>query len=393
MRIILVYFFSFLFILISFGVMILTKSYQRSLTDEYNVDSCPSTSVTQDQALKDYLNPKGERAGFMHCYCLQQYNSLSYKVRDIEFSDGGTYWSSWYTSYVSSIVLSYILAFTMQFINVIVKTILRLASVLEKRADKTEIVISNTFKMFMTQILNSAIVLLIVNMNLGFMPSWFPIFAGDYADFTTKWYSDVGATIMIFMMFSIVTPHFANLFLHFIRFTRRCLDRGWTCNKKRTRKIFQTDYESLYLGPEYLIEFRYSNMITMIFLALMFGAGMPILYFFASWIFLITYWIDKLTLLRIYRKPPCYGVEVMKFSRDILTVAIILHFGFAFWMYSNQLVFDSYKDNLFNFGVRSIDDISTDSYSWLRFDQKINQYHTFAYALGFGLFIIIFALK
>ena len=114
----------------------------------------------------------------------------------------------------------------MQFINVIVKTVLRLASVLEKRVDKTDIVISNTFKMFMTQLLNSAIVLLIVNMHIGFMPSWFPIFAGDFSDFASKWYADVGATIMIFMLFSIVTPHFANFFLHLIRLAIRCMDRG-----------------------------------------------------------------------------------------------------------------------------------------------------------------------
>ena len=174
-----------------------------------------------DMALKDYLNPKGERNGFMFCYCLQQYNDMGTSVKDIVFTDGGTYCSSWYNDYMSTLALVYILAFTMQIINVIVKTILRLASKLEKRVNKADEVISNIFKMSLTQIINTAILLLVVNMKVSFLPSWFPVFAGDYNDFTTGWYADVGATIMIMMLFSIVTPHIANFFLHFVRFIRR----------------------------------------------------------------------------------------------------------------------------------------------------------------------------
>ena len=356
-RISIVYLFSLLLIIISFAVMIITKNYQRELNDEYNTSSCSST-VTMDQALQDYLNTKGERAGFMFCYCQQQYNDMGYSVKDIVFTNGETYWSTWYTDYVSAILLVYVLAFTMQIINVVVKTILRLASKLEKRENKHEEVISNIFKMSLTQLINSAILLLIVNMKLEFMPTWFPVFAGDYNDFSASWYTYVGSTIMIMMLFSIITPHIANFFLHFVRFTIRWFDRGWTRDVKRTKKIFQIDYETLYLGPEYLIEFRYSNMIVMVYLALLFGGGMPILYFFAAWIFCVTYWIDKITLLRIYRKPPRFGIEVIRFARNMLIVGVILHFGFNFWMYSNSLVFNSYSDNLFKFGTQTIDSIS-----------------------------------
>lgn len=309
------------------------------------------------------------------------------------FTDNGTYCSSWYTDYLSAITLIYVLAFTMQFINVIVKTILRLASKLEKRQNKADEVISNIFKMSLTQIINTVVILLIVNMKVSFMPSWFPVFAGDYEDFSTSWYTDVGATIMIMMLFSIVTPHFANFLLHFVRFVRRCYDRKCTCNKRKTRKIFQTDYESLYLGPEYLIEFRYSNMVAMVYLALLFGGGMPILYFFAACIFAVTYWVDKLTLFRVYRQPPRLGIEPIRFARNLLMLGVVLHFGFSFWMYSNSLVFGSYSQNLLKFGTQTIDSIANESYSWLRVDHKINQYHTFAYAVVFGCFVVAFVLR
>ena len=391
-RVLIVYLFSSALILISFAVMLITKNYQRELNDTYNVSSCSST-VTMDMALKDYLNPKGERNGFMFCYCLQQYNDMGTSVKDIVFTDNGTYCSSWYTDYMSTLALVYILAFTMQIINVIVKTILRLASKLEKRVNKADEVISNIFKMSLTQIINTAILLLVVNMKVSFLPSWFPVFAGGYNDFTTSWYSDVGATIMIMMLFSIVTPHIANFFLHFVRFVRRWFDRKWTWNKRQTRKLFQIDYESLYLGPEYLIEFRYSNMIAMVYLTLLFGAGMPILYFFAACIFFVVYWVDKVTLFKIYRQPPRLGIEVIRFVRNLLMPGIVLHFGFTFWMFSNSLIFGSYSQNMLSLGAQTIDSIANEDYSWLRVDHKINQYHTFIYAIAFGSFIVAFVLR
>lgn len=155
--------------------------------------------------------------------------------------------------------------------NVGVKLLLRIVSKFEKRETKTEEVISNTIKMFVTQLVNSAILLLIVNSNIGFIPSWFPFFGGDYNDFANTWYLDVGATILFMMLLSIFTPHFANFCFHLLNWAKRCYDRGCRNDPRRTRKVFQVDYETLYMGPVYLLEYRYSNMLTMIFIALIFG--------------------------------------------------------------------------------------------------------------------------
>jgi len=131
-------------------------------------------------------------------------------VRNLRFSDGKKHCNQWYTDYVGAIILIYILAMVMQNMNVMIKVVLRMVSKFEKREDKTEEVISNTFKMFVIQLANTAILLLIVNAKLGFIPSWFPFFGGQYDDFTTDWYSDVGTTLMITMFFAIFSPHMAN---------------------------------------------------------------------------------------------------------------------------------------------------------------------------------------
>jgi succinate dehydrogenase hydrophobic anchor subunit len=111
-------------------------------------------------------------------------------------------------------------------INVAIKVLLRFASKLERRHDKTDEVISNTFKMFVTQFFNTIILLLLVNFKLGFLPSWFPILGGDYDDFTSQWYSEVGTAILLTMFFSIFGPHLANLGFHSIFAVKRCIDRN-----------------------------------------------------------------------------------------------------------------------------------------------------------------------
>lgn len=120
---------------------------------------------------------------------------------------------------------------------------------------------------------------------------------------------------------------------------------------------------------------------------------MPILYFFAALTFLVTYWIDKFTLLRVYRKPPSYGTMLMKVTRRLISVALILHFGFSFWMLSNSLMFDTYTQNAIGAGTTTAEAIQRDSYYWAKIDMRLNQYHTFAYALAFGLFLVAYGLK
>jgi len=107
----------------------------------------------------------------------------------------------------------------------------------------------------------------------------------------------------------------------------------------------------------------------------------------------VTYWVDKIALLRIYRKPPRYGSMLMKVTRQCIAIAFVIHFGFSFWMLSNSLVFDTYKQNAIGAGTTSVDEIQKDSYSWVKINQRLNQYHSLAYAAAFGLFILAYILK
>ena len=63
---------------------------------------------------------------------------------------------------------------------------------------------------------------------------------------------------MLTMMINVLSPHIGAFAKIFIRAVKKCFDRGCSFNKRRTGKLLQEDYEELYMGPEFLIEVRYS---------------------------------------------------------------------------------------------------------------------------------------
>ena len=104
---------------------------------------------------------------------------------------------------------------------------------------------------------------------------------------------EVGSAICLTMIVGIFTPHVATGCLWLYRQAIAFKDRGYSCNRKYTRQIIQEDYEEIYTGEEFLLEFRYSQLVTTIYIVMMFSVGMPLLYPIAFISFFVTYWFDK----------------------------------------------------------------------------------------------------
>ena len=90
------------------------------------------------------------------------------------------------------------------------------------------------------------------------MPTFFPILSGKYTDFTVEWYNNVGVTVMLTMFVNIFTPHIGGIIAYLKNGFFRCLDRNCRKDMRKTKQVMQEEYEALYLGPEFMIEIRYS---------------------------------------------------------------------------------------------------------------------------------------
>ena len=80
---------------------------------------------------------------------------------------------------------------------------------------------------------------------------------------------------------------------------------------------------------------------------MIYSSGMPLLYFIGMIQFFLMYWVDKylckfhndkqiFLVLRFYRTPPRYGIEMSEVTRKAMMFAIFLHLAFGFYMYSNS---------------------------------------------------------
>jgi hypothetical protein len=83
------------------------------------------------------------------------------------------------------------------------------------------------------------------------------------------------------------------------------------------------------------MEFRYSQILTNIFMCFIYSTGMPVLYIIAMITFFLTYWVDKFLFITVYKTPPRYDIALMRTVRGTLKYAIILHYMFGFYMISN----------------------------------------------------------
>ena len=192
-----------------------------------------------------------------------------------------------------------------------------------------------------------------------------PILQGKYKEFSVEWYRLVGASLIIQMTVMILTSQATNIATELYCWAKRVYDRcRWnkrdkkgkegekkneegnkkdTCccelfstSYRNTRKLTQHDYENLYLGNEARMEFRYANMMTVTFVVMMYGSGMPILYIVAALFYFVAYWVDKTIFFKCYQTPDTRDMTMINGTIDMFFFAVALHLIGGVLMYSNS---------------------------------------------------------
>ena len=116
----------------------------------------------------------------------------------------------------------------------------------------------------------------------------------------------------------------------------RMLDSKWTSDSYNTQKKNMNLYIDLYSGPDFLIHFRYSVLLNIAFVCMMYGLGIPFLFFiaFLSFVFL---WVTERYLIAYYFKlPPSFDDKLTKNALAILKWAVVFFLAFGYWMMSNK---------------------------------------------------------
>ena len=121
---------------------------------------------------------------------------------------------------------------------------------------------SYSFRMifiFVGQYLNSSIVVI-----LAYHSFWYSIdevnntqnnndlFKGPYDDYNVRWYMSLGTQLIISSLMMVLLPYIG-LVTEIPRCFVRCRDRRYTCHRRKTRQVIQSEYEKINIGSDYVL--------------------------------------------------------------------------------------------------------------------------------------------
>ena len=92
------------------------------------------------------------------------------------------------------------------------------------------------------------------------------------------WFRSIGNTVVSTMFFNAFFPLLEAGGYFALRIFFRLLDRGCSCNKYKTKKTSIQSYIDTYTGPYYLMHYKYSTLLNIVFVTFMYGLGIPILF-------------------------------------------------------------------------------------------------------------------
>ena len=173
----------------------------------------------------------------------------------------------------------------------------------------------------------------------------FGLTGGIDSDFDQSWFKVIGNTLVGTMIFSMIFPILEAFGFFGLRLLGRILDRGFSNDPYLTKKTSVQAYVNTYSGPQYLMHFKYSALLNIIFVTMTYGFGIPILFPIAAFAILVLWLVEKTMLYYAYRLPPMYDERLSESVLSLLYYAPLFYLGFGYWMASNkQLLSNEYLE-------------------------------------------------
>lgn len=91
-------------------------------------------------------------------------------------------------------------------------------------------------------------------------------------------------------------------------------------------------FKKLYGGGDYLVHAKYSSMLNVTFVAMMYGFGQPLLFPIAALTLFNTYVSERIIVAYAMRLPPALDNRLTLYSVSLLKWAALLYLMNGFWM-------------------------------------------------------------
>lgn len=195
---------------------------------------------------------------------------------------------------------------------------------------------------FIALFFNTAILLLLVQANLeeinpGFLGE---IFKGSFKDYTPKWYALVGETLVSTMALNSIMPPIYEAMTVAQCWLFQRMDQKWEKDKLKAKYTTQTTqiyaYLDLYTGPDHIVHYKYSTLLNIIYVTMMYGIGLPVLFPIAVLSFFVFWATERFMIAYVYQLPPAMDDTMTKNALSLLAFTPIIFLFNGFWMLGNR---------------------------------------------------------
>ena len=114
------------------------------------------------------------------------------------------------------------------------------------------------------------------------------------------------------------------------------LDTKGTGNAYMTKQTSMIKYKMVYQGQDYLIHFKYSDALNVVYVAMTYGLGIPILFPLAAVTLLNQTICEKITVAYNVRQPQAMDDTLSKKALQLIKWAPLFLLFNGYWMLSNQ---------------------------------------------------------
>jgi hypothetical protein len=159
---------------------------------------------------------------------------------------------------------------------------------------------------------------------------------GPYFDYMPIWYAEVGAKIVDTMLINAILPYVGLVTGFLIPKLKRLLDNKFSGNPYKTKKTSMSAYKDLYSGAEYVIHFKYSGVLNIVYITMMYGMGMPILFVLAAFNFFNQWVCERIIVAYQMKLPPALDDKLTINCINMLKIAPIMLLFNGYWMISNR---------------------------------------------------------
>lgn len=307
------------------------------------------------------------------CFCLDKLTNLisSGGVRAVSeyvINSPNDKCSPFFKNFATAQSLTYAATFGVVVINTVMTSALKFLTVREMHSSFDGAAGSLMFKIFACTFIDMAFVSLVAFGYIASMPDAAKqahIFSGSYTDFNSAWYGNVGYLLVLTWFIQAATWRLGDLIgFHITYPLARCLNYTSIQDQASRSVARQDQLNAMELGPEFDVCAATSQVMLLLFVAMTFAAGLPVLMPLACVFFLYYYIVDKTLLMRFNERPPVIGIGITRSVLRSLPYACIIRLAFSCWMYGNPDILPSGVANVgISLGGNSL---STASYAaWL----------------------------